>query len=163
MPDYTLEIVLFIIGLISSYLLAMWFGDKAGTQASIEYEKQKEQKQQEALKNQASLILSIVEGNAAQKRRGDVPYMPGQFNPFVKIPTVSFETALISGYLSEEREKRVNKFLAQAYTINSLIDYYRDFALVQTCVTGTVGRIAEENKSFIENVQALIDCLSESR
>jgi len=165
--DETLwEVLIVLITLLSTWYMSYKFGDRAGTQASIKYDQQKEQERQEALlqglKNQALLILSIVKENAAQKIK-DGPHIPGQFNPFVEIPTVSFETALISGHLGEKRKKSINKFLAQAYTINSLIGYYRIFALVQNCPTGIVGQIAKKNEEFIKNVEALRDCLSESR
>ena len=119
------EIVMFITSLVASFLVARWFGDKAGTDAAIKYEEQKEERERiaalQALLNQAKLIRRIAESNASQD-----DYIT-HCTSFVELPTQAFETAFVSERpaLSNQSELLgvVSDYLSKAYVVNSNIDF----------------------------------------
>ena len=119
------EIVVAIIGIGVSIFLSKRYGDKAGTEAAIAYEKQREERERiaalRALLNQVNLIRKIAKSNASHET-----YIT-HFTDFVQLPTRAFETAFVSDKppLSDQHEllEAVNNYLSKAYVVNSSINF----------------------------------------
>jgi hypothetical protein len=108
-----------------SVYLAKRYGDRAGTDAAIAYEEQREERERvaalQALLNQVTLVRKIADLNS--DRDDYVTHLAD----FVELPTKAFETAFVSEKppLSSKPEllEAVNDYLSKAYVVNSSIDF----------------------------------------
>ena len=149
----TMETILSIISIgvsiAASYYISKRFGDVAGTQAAIQYEKEKEKQSRSlallALHNEIQLICELVEANQ-------------QVNPHdstcsvLKIPTIPFETVFFSrepilAEINKGLLDSVTRYLRQAYQVNNLVDMYL------SARTGGDRAIASESHMFINSIQ----------
>jgi hypothetical protein len=128
------NIFTFILSLVSAYLLARWFGDVAGTNAAIKYEKEKAARARiiaiQSLLNEVRMARDLARKNFELVVADRVYNTRGA----VRMPVSAFETALVSkesALLGEssrdtsdltELLDAVREYLTEAYSINALID-----------------------------------------
>ena len=117
-----LSILTFAISGGLAYYLAKHFGDVAGTNAAIKYEKEKAAEERAAalhsLRNEVARIRKLTEYYKKPFADIGVP----------KMPMTAFETAFVSGspglVAGSELLKAVNEYLVHADIVNSVIDMY---------------------------------------
>lgn len=136
--------------MLLSYFLAKSFGDKAGTQAAIEYEEEKSARALKAalqnLSQEALLAYSTAEMNANKNIA------------FYKLPTRIFEQSLLSRespLFSLEDSKKlswitisIRNYLTQAYLINTQIELYHEIEL--SLITAEPPDSAYKGRSFTQ-------------
>ena len=149
-----------VIGAIVSIVVAHSVS-KREFERWAEQEQEKEEKRRGALihglKNQALLILDIAQANAQAGESEDEKKEWG-IGLFAEIPTVAFETALVSQHLSGWIDsEKINKLLSQAYVINPMISYYRERKRTESHGTeGTAEQIRQENETLVQRTEELI-------
>jgi hypothetical protein len=115
-----------------AYYLAKKYGDVAGTEAAIEFEKEKAAKARivalQSLLNEVMRIRDLAHHNSKLTR-----HHGSSIQSVVRMPVAAFETAFLSGESSLFAEGKgdtlepfasVTAYLTEAYSINVLIDIY---------------------------------------
>jgi len=134
-------IVTLIISSYISYIIAKKFGDVAGTDAAIEYEKTKAEQARitaiKALLNRVVIIRNLADYNSSLQKG------TGRIQCVLRIPVAGLETAVFPNNVPESTIVVTNKedyecppellasvrtYLIQAYSVNGLVDMYIELA-----------------------------------
>ncbi len=125
------DIAMFVASVLISYFLARYFGDVAGTEAAIAFEKEKAKKARIAALRALLNEIEVIRGLAQQN--SEINPTKGSQVVVLEMPVTAFETAFLSSESNllddwdaelEQLLVSVKAYLVGAHAINTSRDYY---------------------------------------
>lgn len=171
------QIGLTVVTLVASYFLARWFGDKAGTEAAIKYEEEKDARAHiitlQRLLAESTRISTLLEENAERlKREGEViktiAYLP---TAIFKTASLSKESTLYTEKFPDENEiaslliSEILTYITRAELVNSYAETYRILLTVpyenraraeRAKIVAETARVCKEMRSEQERLEDYI-------